>query len=94
MDGFFNGFASFAGALLNPSQQFILRAFGEGQVVIRERAPFLFQFTFGYVPVAFNLEFRHRFFRHQCDSGSAPAVDPAVDNTVITEYVLWGETRL
>jgi len=51
---FFDRFTSFAGALLNPANQFGLLAFDELQIVIREFGPFLLQLPFGDVPVAFD----------------------------------------
>ena len=59
MDGLFDGFARFTGAFLDAPQQFIFLALGEGEIAIGEFAPFLFQFTFGDVPVAFDFECRH-----------------------------------
>jgi len=58
-DDFFDRFARFAGALLNATQQFILLAFGELEIVIRELGPLLFQLALGDVPVAFDFEFVH-----------------------------------
>ena len=52
LDRFFNGFAGFPGALLNPTDQFLLLAFGKLQIAIRELGPLLFQFALGDVPVA------------------------------------------
>ena len=59
LDRLFDGFTSFAGALLNPAKQLFLFSFGVLEIVIREGGPFLFQFTFGDVPVAFNFECSH-----------------------------------
>jgi hypothetical protein len=41
LDGFVYGFAGFAGAFLNPANDFFLLAFGELKIVIRELGPFL-----------------------------------------------------
>ena len=49
LDGLFDRFAGFAGAFLNPAQQFFLLAFDELQIAIREFGPFLFQLAFGDV---------------------------------------------
>ena len=59
LDGLFDRFAGFAGALLNAAKQFFLLAFDELQIAIRERGPFLFQLAFGDVPVAFDFECSH-----------------------------------
>jgi hypothetical protein len=57
--GLFDHFTGFAGALLNAAQKFIVLAFGELEIVIRELGPLLLQLTFGDVPVAFDFEFVH-----------------------------------
>ena len=62
MNGLFDGFARFASAFLNATQQFIFRAFGEGEVIVGELRPLLFQFAFGDVPVAFDFKFSHSSF--------------------------------
>jgi hypothetical protein len=59
LDGLFDGFAGFAGAFLNPANQFFLLAFGELQIAIRELGPLLFQLALGDVPVAFDFECVH-----------------------------------
>jgi len=59
LDRLFNRFAGFARALLNPANQFVLLTFGVLEIVIRELGPFLFQFAFGDVPVAFDFECGH-----------------------------------
>jgi hypothetical protein len=61
LDGFFDGFAGFARALLDPANQFVRFALGELEIVIRERAPFLLQFALADVPVAFDFEYSHDF---------------------------------
>jgi hypothetical protein len=55
LDGLFDRFPSFAGALLNAAHQFIVLALGASEIVIRELGPLLFQLALGNVPVA--LEF-------------------------------------
>jgi hypothetical protein len=59
LDGLFDRFAGFAGALLNAAQQFIVLAFDELEIVIRELGPLLFQLALGDVPVAFDFECVH-----------------------------------
>src|ERR1039457_6362511 len=59
LDGLFDRFPGFAGALLNPANKFFLLAFGESEIVIRELGPLLFQLPLGDVPVALNFEFIH-----------------------------------
>jgi hypothetical protein len=59
LDGLFDRFPGFTGALLNPSNKFFLLAFGELEIVIRELGPLLFQLALGDVPVALNFEFIH-----------------------------------
>ena len=59
LDGLFDRFPGFAGALLNAAQQFIMLAFGALEIVIRELGPLLFQLALGDVPVAFNFECVH-----------------------------------
>jgi hypothetical protein len=56
LDGLFDRFTGFAGALLNAAQQFIVLAFGALEIVIRKLGPLLFQLAFGDVPVAFDFE--------------------------------------
>jgi hypothetical protein len=58
-DGLLDRFTGFAGALLNAAQQFILFAFGELKVVIRELGPLLLQLAFGNVPITFDFECCH-----------------------------------
>src|ERR1035437_4519680 len=59
LDGLFDRFPGFTGALLNPANKFFLLAFGELEIVIRELGPLLFQLALGNVPVALNFEFIH-----------------------------------
>jgi hypothetical protein len=59
LDGFLDRFAGFAGALLNPAQQFFLLACDVLEIAIRELRPFLFQLALGYIPVAFDFECGH-----------------------------------
>jgi hypothetical protein len=59
VDGLFDRFPGFAGALLDAAQQYILFAFDELEIVIRELGPLLLQLAFGDVPVAFDFEFSH-----------------------------------
>jgi len=59
LDRLFDRFAGFAGALLNPANQFFLLAFGVLQIVIRELGPLLLQLALGDVPVAFDFECGH-----------------------------------
>jgi hypothetical protein len=61
LEGLFNGFTRFAGALLNPANQFVRLAFGVLKVVVRELRPFLFELALGDVPVAFDFECGHNF---------------------------------
>ena len=55
----FDRFAGFAGALLDPANQFFLLAFDVLEIAIRELGPLLLQLAFGDVPVAFDFECRH-----------------------------------
>jgi hypothetical protein len=50
---------AFAGAFLNPTDQFIMLAVNILEIVIRERGPLLFQFALGDIPVTFDFEFVH-----------------------------------
>jgi len=59
LDRVFDHFTGFTGELLNPANQFLLPAFGVTKIIIRELRPFLFQFAFGDVPVAFDFECGH-----------------------------------
>jgi hypothetical protein len=59
LDGLFDRFAGFAGALLNPANQFVLFAFGVLEIAIRELGPFLFQLALGDVPVTFDFQCGH-----------------------------------
>jgi uncharacterized membrane protein len=59
LDGLFDRFSGFTGALLYAAQQFIMLAFGALEIVIRELGPLLLQLAFGDVPVAFDFECRH-----------------------------------
>ena len=54
LDRFFDRFTGFTGALLNAAQQFIALAVRKLQIVLRELGPFLFEFSLGNVPVAFD----------------------------------------
>ena len=58
-DCLFDGHTGLTGALLNPTEQFLMLAFDVLEVVIRELGPLLFQFALGDVPVAFDFEFVH-----------------------------------
>jgi len=55
----FDGSAGLAGALLNPSQQFLLPTFDELEVALSELGPVLFQPELGEVPVTLEFEFCH-----------------------------------
>jgi hypothetical protein len=59
LDGFLDRFTGFAGALLNPTEQFVMLALDVLEIVIRELGPLLFQLAFGDVPVAFDFECVH-----------------------------------
>jgi hypothetical protein len=59
LDGPFNRFPGFPGALLNASQQFFLLPLGKLEIVIRELGPLLFQLALGDVPVALDFECVH-----------------------------------
>jgi len=56
LNHFYDRFAAFAGALLNPAQHLFLHAFDVFDIVICEYSPFLHQLAFGNVPVAFEFE--------------------------------------
>src|ERR1039458_2685456 len=71
LDGFLDRFPGFAGAFLNPAQQFFLLAFGELEIVIRELGPLLLQLTLGDVPVAFDFECVHSSSFCCCSCSSA-----------------------
>jgi hypothetical protein len=79
LESLFDRFTGFAGALLNAAQQFVVLAFGELEIVIRELGPFLFQLALGDVPVAFAFESVHNnslvfvFACRQRDGKSVPA---------------------
>jgi hypothetical protein len=59
LESLFDRFTGFAGALLNAAQQFVVLAFGELEIIVRELGPLLFQLAFGDVPVAFAFERVH-----------------------------------
>ena len=59
LERLFDRFAGFAGALLDPAQQFFLLAFDVLEIVIGKFGPLLFQLAFGDVPVAFDFKFIH-----------------------------------
>jgi hypothetical protein len=59
LHGFFDRFPRFAGAFLNPAQQFILLAVNVSQIIIRQFGPFLFQLALGDVPVALDFKCVH-----------------------------------
>jgi hypothetical protein len=54
-DCLFDGFAGLAGALLDPSDHFVLFAFGVLEIVVGEIRPLLGELAFDDVPVAFDL---------------------------------------
>jgi hypothetical protein len=56
---FFDCFTRFARALLNAAQQLLLHALDIMEIVVGEVGPFLFQFAFRDVPVAFDFECVH-----------------------------------
>jgi hypothetical protein len=62
LNGVFDHFTRFAGELLNPAKQFFFLAVGVTEIVVRELRPFLFQFAFGDVPVAFDFKCSHIIF--------------------------------
>ena len=81
LHGLFDRFTSFAGALLDAAQHFVVLSFDELEIVIRELGPLLFQLALGNVPVAFDFECVHSALfcfsfvnRRQRDGKSVPAV--------------------
>jgi len=54
-DRFFHSFAGLSRALLDPSYQFFLLPLDILQVVVCKLGPFLFEFTSGNFPIAFDL---------------------------------------
>jgi hypothetical protein len=61
-------FLRFAELLLKSSEQLILFAFGEREVVIAQLRVFLFQFAFHFVPTAFESQFCHSDKYFACGS--------------------------
>jgi hypothetical protein len=59
IDCLFNGHTGLTGALLNPTEQFVMLPFNVLEIVIRERGPLLFQLAFSDIPVAFDIERVH-----------------------------------
>src|ERR1700676_1681907 len=88
LDHLFYCFAGFAGALLNPANQFFLFAFGVLEIVIRKHGPFLFQLALGNVPVAFDFECGHNSqFYFCCLFSSTFNVTPKVNS--IERPIAW-----
>jgi hypothetical protein len=56
---FLNGLPGFPSAFLEPADQFLLLTVSVLEIVVRELAPFLFQFALGNVPVALDFQFVH-----------------------------------
>ena len=54
LDRFLNRLTAFAGALLDPADQFLQLAFRIFEIVIGEPRPLLLQLPFGDVPVTFD----------------------------------------
>jgi hypothetical protein len=48
-------FASFAGPLLDPANQFVLLAFRELEIIVGEPGPSLLQLAFDDIPIPFHL---------------------------------------
>jgi hypothetical protein len=86
LNGLFDRFTCFAGALLNAPQQFIMLALGALEIVIRELSPLLLQLAFGDVPVALDFECSHIALfclfvnRRQWDGRSVSAADLCPDS--------------
>jgi hypothetical protein len=62
LHSFFDCLAGFAGAFLDAANEFVFLAVGVQEIVVGKRSPFLFQFTFGDVPVAFDFKCGHDTF--------------------------------
>jgi hypothetical protein len=58
-EGALNLRAGLAGAFLDAANQFIFFPGNELEIVIGKVGPFLFDFAFGNIPIAFNFEFIH-----------------------------------
>ena len=58
-ESFFDDLAGFTRAFLDAADELVALAFDETEIVIGKGAPALFQFSFGDVPVAFELESVH-----------------------------------
>lgn len=56
----FDFFLGLAGAFLDASDQLVLLAVHELQIVVRQLRKFLFQLAFGDVPVAFHFQCVHK----------------------------------
>jgi len=70
LDRVFDHFTGFAGEFLNSANQFFLLTFAVTEIIIGELRPFLFQFTLGDIPVAFDFERVHLcvfLVGRQCD---------------------------
>jgi len=65
-DRIFDHFTGFAGAFLDPANQFILLAVGILEIVVSELRPFLFQLALGDVPVALYFECCHNGWSYFC----------------------------
>lgn len=59
LDELFDCFASFAGALLNSTEQFLILALDVREIVIRELGPLLFQLARHDGPIAGDSKFVH-----------------------------------
>ncbi len=99
LENFFNDFSSFASALLNAAEQFLLLAFDELEVVVCELRPLLFQFALGNVPVAFDFEFVHcrlglDLMRHRPPEEVLAGLMCRLKLQLRADLLLWGVTRL
>lgn len=75
-DGALDRLAGFAGSFLDATEEFVLLAFDQLEVIVSEFCPLLFEVPFDDVPVAFEFEFihraHHRSFRQSRAMGRNP----------------------
>jgi len=69
----FDGFIGVPGALLNPPHQLVFAAFFVSKIIIGQLSVFLFELSFGDVPVAFDVEGIHIVFLFVCFVFIGPA---------------------
>lgn len=97
LDGPYDRFAGFAGALLNPTSSFVVFALEVFEIFIREFGPLLLRLALGDVPVALDVQCAHSTSRYSLvrilTMGNNPTVNITHDHRVEIHAIIFSNSR-